>query len=362
MPIRLVNRWSIPPALVADRSTLQIGIDEPNSTNAGVYSTDLIPRATVVGNVTLSTAGQVYENKTVQGKITVTAANVTIRNVAVIGQSTTTGDMISCTAAGVSNLLIEDCTIEPAFPLKASGVVGHDFTLRRCIVSKTLDGVNVFNTSAVRPYQTNVVIEQNWICERAWWTAATTGIIHPSDTESHNDDSQHQGGGGTIYRGNRFGGSYARQWAHWYVTNPLVEPFTTVTLGSLSDGGPYQAIPNRGSGTDATGRYNYDDIACLQIGDEVGYSFNLVVEDNWFYGGNFAINGGGNTNPGGGVILGSFKRNRFARNQGNQGSGGNTTQTINFQGGGWSGFYTAPTTGADKNYYMDDGAAVTVRS
>src|SRR4051794_7586856 len=54
----------------------------PDVENTGVVPG--VARTTVNGDVTLSTAGQVYENKTVNGTISITAPNVTVRNVKVI--------------------------------------------------------------------------------------------------------------------------------------------------------------------------------------------------------------------------------------------------------------------------------------
>lgn len=363
MPISILNRWSIPPTITS-RDQLILGVDQPNATNTGVLPG--ITRTVVTGNVTLSTAGQVYENKTVTGRISVTAANVTIRNVEVQGNTTPAAGVISCTNAAVKNCIIEDCTIYTLNPHYTwTGVYGHDFTLRRCNVYGTTDIVGIVNASipsAQRPYQTGVVVEQNWLHDYVWWTAPAGGTVHPTDTETHNDVIQQFGGLGTIIRGNSMDAAFARQKGHWFVTNPLAEPYTTVALHSLGDAlnGPNQPIPDRGDGNESTGRYNYDDNCVLMIGATSGLSADFTVEDNWCYGGNFAFNGGGNTNPGGGVNLGSFKRNKFDRKQGNQGGGGNNTYTIALIAG-WTGAVDIPLTGADANYYMDDRAPVKVR-
>jgi hypothetical protein len=345
-----------------DRSTLVIGVDEPDETTTGLLPD--ITLTVVNGDVSLSTPGQVYENKDIFGRVSVSAANVTIRNCRIRGGSSPSTGLITLTSASVSNCVIEDCLITPDYPHSDwNGVVGHDFTLRRCNIWGTTDGLNIHNTHATQPYDTNVIVEQCYIHDLSWWTAPTGGIVHPSDTETHNDLIQHMGGRGTIIRGNRLDAYFARQFGHWYVTgDPHTEPYTTVPLHSLPDGGPYQPIPNRGNGNEATGRYNYDDLSAIMIGDEVDNTTELLVTDNWMRGGNFTVNGGGNPNPGGGVSLGSFLRNRFSRDQGNQGSGGDTTQTLNFQGGSWAGFVTAPTSGADMNYYEDNGHAITVRT
>jgi hypothetical protein len=371
MPIAVKNRWSIPPG-GGDRTALVLGVDKPGPDNVGVLPN--IARASTIlnGNVTYSTAGQTIQNMDFYCRVSVTAANVTFKNCYFHGFNGPTGNfgLIQCTNANVLNLLLEDCTINADYPnYQWNGIVGHSFTARRCEITRTQDGIQINRSGQTWPFDTRVIVEQCWLHDFAWFTAATGGIVHPVDTETHNDLIQSFGGRGTIVRGNYFNARFARQTGHWMVTDPIHEPYTTVTLGSLPDGGPYQHIPDRDitegtTTTESTGRYNYDDCAALMIGDELGATIELDVHDNWFAGGNYCINGGGNTNPGGGYNLGSFLRNRFTRDQGGLYSGGDPdgTQTINFQQGGWdSALVTVPTTGVDKNYYEDNGHSVTVR-
>jgi hypothetical protein len=364
VPISVLNRWSIPP-VITSRDQLILGVDQPGPSNTGVLPG--ITRTVVPGNVTLSTPNQIYRDKTIQGRLSITAANVTVINCEIQANTTPASGVVGCTNAAVSNAVFEDCTIYTLNPHYTwGGVYGHDYTLRRCNVYGTTDILNIVNSSipaANRPYQTGVVVEQCWLHDPVWWTAAAGGTVHPSDTETHNDMIQQFGGLGTSIRGCTIDARYARQKGHWFVTNPAVEPYSTVALHSLGDAlnGPNQTIPDRGSGTEATGRYNTDDIAALMINATSGYSADFVFEDNWVIGGNYAVNGGGNPNPGGGVNLGSFKRNKFSRDQGTQGSGGNTTYTLAFLGG-WAGAVDAPTTGPDANYYVDDRSLIQVRT
>jgi len=357
VPIAVTNRWSVPPG---DRSTLVPGTYKPGPSNTGVLPG--VVRTVASGNVTLSTPGQVYENVTVNGRISVKAANVTIRNVLVNGQGQTpAAGLINCANAAVSNCIIEDVTIAPNTPHWTwNGIVGHDFTVRRSDISGTTDGIEVYNTSAAQPYASGCVIEANWIHDLVWWTAATSGVVHTTDTETHNDGIQHLGGTGTRIVGNFIDAAFSRQRGHW-ITTTLTEPYSSVALHSLPDGGPYQGIPDRGDGNEANGRYNWDDDACLMIGANYGYTAAMVVEDNWFYGGNFSVNAGGNPYPGSGVNLGSFKRNRFDRKQGSQGAGGNNTYTLALLGN-WAGHCDIPLTGSDANVYENDGAYITVRT
>jgi hypothetical protein len=343
------------------RDSLVSGVDKPTALNTGAYAGT--QDGTLNGNQIITTPGYILENKIINGSVSIRAANVVVRNCFILGAATVSSGLVDCGNANCSNALIIDCTIAPGSSQRCDGIRGHSFTAKRNNIYWVVDGIGPHNQTVAQPYQTNVVIEQNYIHDLAWWTAATGGVVHPSDTETHNDVIQHHGGGGTIIKGNTLDARYGRQYAHWWCTgDPAIEPYSPIALGSLGDGGPHQNLPDRGSGTEADGRYNWDDLACLMISDEVGYTFDLSVTDNWMIGGNFAVNGGGNANPGGGVEIGEFKRNRFSRDQGNQGSGGDTTQTINFQGGGWtSGDADIPTSGADMNYYEDNLAAITVR-
>lgn len=353
-----------PGVVTPSRDDLVIGVDKPTADNTGTYpGVTLIP---VPGNVTLSTPGQIYENRDVQGRISITAADVTVRNCRVRGlNQAPSGDtfLISCTNTNVRRAVIEDCEIAPDFPHWNwdSGITGHDFTARRCNIHHTVDGINVYwSPPPSTPYDSSVVIEQCWIHDLAWWTAATGGVVHPTDTKTHNDGIQHQGGWGTIVRGNVFDAAYARQYGHWSATNYPTTPYTLAAIGSLGGGAPHQAIPDRGTGTEATGRYNGGSLHNFLIGNNVGTSRELVVEDNWFYNGNYGFNLGGFANTGS-VELIRAHRNRFDHAQFEQGSGGNDTFTFAGAGAGWSGFIDSGAGTADANYYEDNEVEINFR-
>lgn len=380
----------------SDRDSLVLGVDEPTPFNTGA----LQPAAQltdVTSNQTYTTNNQTITGKNFLGTVFVNASNVRFENCIFRGANSTPGDSsapANCQQTNCVNAYFQDCEFYPQFQHWNwdSGVYGHDFTLDRCWIHHTTDGINVFNISAAQPYNTNVVIKQSLISDLVYWTAATGGVVH-SDFATHNDGIQHQGGLGTQILGNAIHGVYARQWGHWVEGSVAVppggetEPYTGVALTSLPAGqpwygGPFQAstsggntIPDGGgSGTEATGRYNVGgaawqtgntgSLSALLFGDEVGPSGDIIVNDNWFYGGEFAVNGGGALNTGSYTM--EFRRNKFDRTQGSpvRSVNTNTTQTINFQQTehSWTGFVTAPTSGADKNYYFDDNSAITVRT
>jgi hypothetical protein len=334
---------------------LVAGVDEPNADHTGVLPD--VPLSTINGNVTLDD-DDVLENADVVGRVSVIGSDVTIRNVRVRGSVTPTGDwaMITATNANVSNLLIEHVTLRPDTPHWNwdSGITGHDFTVRFTDISHTVDGINVFNTAAAQPYASNVTIRQNYIHDLAWWTATSGGVVHPSDTETHNDAIQHQGGVGTVVVGNSLhGGPFAKQLGHWFVEDPNAAEYETVDLNSLPGGGPYQTIPDRGFGTEANGRYNWDDQSNLMVSttSSTGPSYGFTFTDNWLYGGNFSVNAGG-VQRASGQNMGSFLRNRFDRSQGDETIVFHTT---------WSGNVTTGVGTANANRYLDNNAEVTVK-
>lgn len=360
--------------VILGRAAMVFGETMPDATNTGVlqpWEAGYVARTPVAGNVTLSSPGQLYENKELtSGRLSVTAANVTVRNVLVTGGATPASGVVNVGNAAVSNVLFEDCEIRTDVPHYTwNTIFGHDTTFRRCNIWGGTDLAQISNGSISGPYSTGMVFEGCWMHDYRWWTAATGGVVHPSDTETHNDVIQQFGGAGTVIRGCVLDARYSKQNGHWVVTDPNNEPYTTVALHSLPDGGPYQTIPDTGSGTEATGRYSTDDASCIMIntssaGLGSAPSTDFVVDRNWFIGGNYAVNGGGNAYPGGGENLGVWTGNRFSRDQGTQGGGGDATYTLAFLAG-WAGHVTAPTTGPTKNYYYvapNIGNAITVRT
>jgi hypothetical protein len=345
------------------RDGLVVGVHQPDSTNTGVLpGVNLTPHS---GNIVVNTPGTVVEYLDIQGFVQVNAANCIIRNCRIRGLNSSPGtqdtNLISCVGASVSNLLIEDCTIAPDYPHWNwdSGITGHDFTARRNDIHHCTDGINVFYVGAPQPYQSNVIIEQNYIHDLPWWSASTSGVVHPSDTQTHNDCIQHQGGLGTVIRGNTLSALNARQYGHWVYTNGS-EPYAFAPLHSLPDGGPYVPVPDRGAPyTEATGRYNWGSLACLMVNDNVGPSYDLTITDNWFYGGNYALNAGAVAHQAS-ESFGSVLRNKFSRDQGAQSSGGDMTLTIQL-GSGWTGWVNSGVGTSDANIYMDNGHEVRFR-
>lgn len=346
----------------------------PDATNTGHLGLSTLTNI-VTTNQTYSTA-QTVQNTWFDGaRVSLTGPNITFRNCYFTGDNSVNA-LVTCSNANVVNARFYDCTFLPKFVrYETNGIAGHDFKLYRCDISHVVDCISPSNSTAFANlgsgFPIGVEVWQSYLHDHAWWTAASGGVVHPSDTETHNDLIQIVGGAGLVVVGNTLIARFAKQYAHWQVTNPSVEPYSTVALHSLPDGGPFQVIPSRGStggvalsaGNEANGRYNWDDSSALLMTDAQGVVSNVTFEDNLVAGGNFAINGGANAYAGGGENLGSWKRNAFIDDQGNYGSGlaSETGHTLDF-GGTWAGRVTAPTTGVDKNFYLATGNAITVRT
>jgi hypothetical protein len=120
----------------------------PDVTNTGV--TPGTPLTPVSGTVTLSTPGQVYENKVVTGAIVVTAPNVTIRNVRLIDTdpyyavSVKNGNSWENTQA---NLTLDHVEINLNGHLDIKGIAFNGYTARNVLFHNGADcahmGVNV---------------------------------------------------------------------------------------------------------------------------------------------------------------------------------------------------------------------------
>jgi hypothetical protein len=108
----------------------------PDMTNTGTLPG--ITRTAVSGTVTLSTAGQLYENKTVTGSIVVTASNVTIRNVKVI--NTAYWAISSRSQNGnPQNLQIQDVEIDLQGDEDSYGILEDNFTAVRTLIHNGSD-------------------------------------------------------------------------------------------------------------------------------------------------------------------------------------------------------------------------------
>jgi hypothetical protein len=198
----------------------------PDATNTGVPSGTSL--TVVNGNLDITTAGTVVENKDVRGCIHVTAPDVIIRK-----------SKVSCADFYVidnesTNLLIEDVTVD-CQNLHHTGIVWSNYTARRVNVSACENGLWAEN---------NVVIEDSYVHDIIPYDPVTDphtdGIQIPSN--STNITIRHNRIYGQYSSANSFGNS-----AIFIGTGPSNSMTSNITVtNNLLAGGGYTLYCNQG--------------------------------------------------------------------------------------------------------------------
>lgn len=86
-----------------------------------------------------------------------------------------------------------------------AGCAGHDYTLQGNYINGYIDSFDIWNTTlATRSDPVNVKVYENLFDYMSYYWAATTGIVHPSDTQTHNEHGQWHNGSNTEVIGNTF--------------------------------------------------------------------------------------------------------------------------------------------------------------
>lgn len=180
---------------------------KPDWSNTGVPTgTDL---TAYYGDMVVTTDGTVIDSLDVYGFIKVRAANVTIKNCRVRGSGPGTSNtgLIDCNHQAVQNTLIEDCLLVPDYPsVWLDGVIGKEYTARRCNVYNTVDGFGVYNAQNWAG-ACNVTIESNFIHDLTYFSMDPNHANGPS----HNDGIQVQGGSNVNILGNNILMFYSRK-------------------------------------------------------------------------------------------------------------------------------------------------------
>ncbi len=195
-----------PATAATTRSSLIPGTYKPSDSTTGVIpGTTLTPYNTGGADLIITQEGRVLQNLDVYGDIKVRARNVVIRNCRLRGgkqiPSSNTG-IVDANSGSCYNLLVEDCTIIPDRPsYYRDGIVGHEYTARRNRITRTNDGLGVFNRPG-GPVQANVTIEGNYVNQLTFWS---NDPAHSDGT--HNDAIQVQGGENIRIVGNTLVGS-----------------------------------------------------------------------------------------------------------------------------------------------------------
>jgi hypothetical protein len=292
----------------AYRESLVAETYDPGPDTTGCYDDPAwpsIPRFTIA-NHTPATGG-VYENLIIQGQITppVGVGRATYRNCELQGPLGS-GHLVKAYDAGRIGVDLVDCTLRPRNPDNSRvGIIGRNWTMRRCDVSHVVDGFRVQDTNDPDG-PSGVEVWQSYVHDLYWEADTADG--------THSDDGQISSGSGTVIRGNTLIGNIAPEYA-----------------------------PNFYGTTHAN--------AVLMIKPDVGLISGLDIRNNLIDGGAIPINIANKTS---GTVrtlgsVGTISGNRFGRNA-RIGASWTITMPV-----------SASATVTVGNVYADNGAAVTVR-
>lgn len=300
-----------------------LGYTKPDGENTGAASG--LP--TLSGTQTMTTNGQIIENKYITGRVLMQGQNQILRNCFVVGTAANPSSsmgIVSCNYETTVNALIERCTIVPQTPHYFwDGIQGHDFTALRNNIYGITDGIGLFHPGPEVPatyeHSVNAYILGNYIHDHGY---RTTPSNVQSDLHTHNDGIQIHGGYDIHIEGNNFQG------------------FTSPAYSDLTN-------PYAGSGNQITGQTTLVQTTRATIN-------NLLFLRNWYDGGGEA-NIHFDTKNSDPITNAIAYQNRFGRNQRTI-SG--TKYTIRRRATLID--LDAPVSGANMNYFEDDGSPITV--
>jgi hypothetical protein len=263
-------------AAIFDRAVnLTNGADEPTASNTGLVKPSIL--TTYSGPTTITTANTTITDKIIDVYLDVRAAGFYASNCLFRGPSAapTSGKALcnfdNMTAVSdATRPVVEDCEFDPQQPAYwINAIQGHHFIARRNKLHNCVDMFSVrWPSSATSSLKVNAY--QNYWYDHCYYSpdpnhAGAAG--DPPDGQTHNDGFQLQGGSDVIIQGNA-------GWGREY----------SATANSGNN-------PDRGTGTIANGRYSGGALKAVQWTNLSGYTENVDVLDNWFYGFNRAVSG-----------------------------------------------------------------------
>lgn len=274
-----------------------------------------VARTTVAQPV--QAAGAVHRDLTITGKVTISAPDQTFWNCRFTydssGDGHFTGGLVQSSTIVAYPTVFERCEFEPSVTWdRYNGLYGHAFTLIRCAITKTVDGMGLYNPSG-GPAAIQVL--GCWIGWLAWYdddylvdpngTSFPSGRPngHSDGSGTHNDGFQHGGGSDVEIRG------CLLQGAKYNGLNPA-----NCVLDE--DGLSYSLAAGNGITPldDTTGTYGFpQNASALLCRSASGYApiNHVTVVDNWLYNWGHGINLQVSADQGATVMQATVTGNRF---------------------------------------------------
>lgn len=258
-----------------------LGDTKPDATNTGpsLPTTSVIAGTGLPPTYTVTTPGATFERVRFDCLVNVQVANVTFRDCEIVGPATLSAQadkgLITAINANVANLLVERCLLRPRTPVRGlHGIIGHDYTLTRCNVTRVEDGAKNFNASGAAD---DLNIHGNWIHDLLY----VCPDDRQSDNRTHCDCVQISGASGPkniSIAGNRIEA----------FIDPAVSTYSEPTyLNGVQQSG-YQFFSDNGEGGPG-GTWATSAVMLAPLGATLD---NVVIDRNWIDGGAVSINFG----------------------------------------------------------------------
>lgn len=143
--------------------------------------------------INIDTPGAVYNNINFANRLIDVRENSTFNNCRFMLTQNDQGgqqDQVRLLNGNFTSVVFNDCEFHNRAQISKNGLFGRNFVVNRSVFTGHVDGVNNANTGGA-PIVTAGEVNDCWIGDHAWWsTTGATGIVHPSDDQTHNDGSQ----------------------------------------------------------------------------------------------------------------------------------------------------------------------------
>lgn len=246
-----------------------LGVTKPDATNTGCLPGTVF--TDVTSDLTITTNDTTFENRRfIGGKVYVKAKRVTFRNCLFLGQQTAgviTDPLVRCHWDVVKDVLFDRCTFgssaQVGYP--DAGILGWNFTAKRCDISRVSDGVRNINPET--EYNLGgITVEGCYIHDLMYVTPSSDG----ADNQTHNDCIQIVGGSDIVLRGNN------------------LSAYVDRSLGKAAQPGIPLLNATDPSGQPVTGD-PYAWMTAIAITPDHG-DVSAVIDQNWMSGGQFVLN------------------------------------------------------------------------
>lgn len=230
-----------------------------------------------------------YNNMDFFGRVSVSGPGVAFNNCRFRGYlvnpwvSESTLGLLHLSNSAASGVVATDCTFIPDYPsIDWDAVLGHDFTLLRCLIAHCNDGFGMQNTSNPTA-NAHILIDTCYVNWLSFWTPEPAGTTPNSDAKTHNDCMQIASGlSGIVLRNSSFNGLLSMPVG----MGVLDDPFGYVGVGGTDP----STIPNASDGTVANNPYYPAPSSNSCIQTNVGVACNIDADGCFFDGGSSSLN------------------------------------------------------------------------